>query len=174
MVDHYFERRARTVKYELSPQEAAWYTAVTEYVRNEMNRVQRFAPEDGRKRNNVGFALQILQRRLASSPAAIYESLKRRRERLENELAEACLASRGQKFGFAETKYADDMLVNIDEYDQEEINEFEDFVATGATTAETIEQLDLEVAALRGLERMAFGVLQSGQMVKVAATRPHS
>ena len=70
---------------------------MTEYVRNEMNRVQRFAEEDGRKKNNVGFALQILQRRLASSPAAIYQSLKRRRERLEGELAEAKLASRGQR-----------------------------------------------------------------------------
>ena len=36
-------RRARTVKYQLSEGEAALYTAVTEYVRNEMNRVQRFA-----------------------------------------------------------------------------------------------------------------------------------
>jgi SNF2 family DNA or RNA helicase len=73
------ERRAYTVKYELSALEAALYSAVTEYVRTEMNRVQRFADQDGKKRNNVGFALQILQRRLASSPAAIYHSLKRRR-----------------------------------------------------------------------------------------------
>ena len=80
------ERRARTVKYQLSKGEAALYAAVTEYVRTEMNRVQRFAEGDGKKRNNVGFALQILQRRLASSPAAIYQSLKRRRERLETEL----------------------------------------------------------------------------------------
>ena len=36
----------------------------------------------------VGFALTILQRRLASSPEAIYQSLKRRRERLEKRLAE--------------------------------------------------------------------------------------
>src|SRR3546814_19259547 len=70
------ERRAYTVKYQLSELEAALYTAVTEYVRTEMNRVQRFAEGDGKKRNNVGFALQILQRRLASSPAAIYQSPK--------------------------------------------------------------------------------------------------
>lgn len=60
------ERRAYTVKYELSPKEAALYSAVTEYVRTEMNRVLRFADGDNKKRNNVGFALQILQRRLAS------------------------------------------------------------------------------------------------------------
>src|SRR3546814_6745079 len=72
------------------------------YVRTEMNRVQRFAEGDGKKRNNVGFALQILQRRLASSPAAIYQSLKRRRERLENELGEARLAAKGRRAGMGE------------------------------------------------------------------------
>ena len=65
-------------------------------------RVQRFAEGDGKKRNNVGFALQILQRRLASSPAAIYQSLKRRRERLETELGEARLAAKGRQAGIGE------------------------------------------------------------------------
>lgn len=156
------ERRARTVKYELSEGEAALYTAVTEYVRTEMNRVQRFAEGDGKKRNNVGFALQILQRRLASSPAAIYQSLKRRRERLENELGEARLAAKGRRSGMGEPTVNVDMLRNIEEYGQEEIDEFEDLISTGATTAETVEQLALEVETLKGLEAMALGVLRSG------------
>ena len=37
----------------------------------------------GRRGNTVGFALTLLQRRLASSPEAIYQSLSRRRKRLE-------------------------------------------------------------------------------------------
>lgn len=156
------ERRARTVKYELSEGEAALYTAVTEYVRTEMNRVQRFAEGDGKKRNNVGFALQILQRRLASSPAAIYQSLKRRRERLENELGEARLAAKGRRSGIGEPTVNVDMLRNIEEYGQEEIDELEDLISTGATTAETVEQLALEVETLKGLESMALGVLRSG------------
>jgi len=156
------ERRARTVKYELSEGEATLYTAVTEYVRTEMNRVQRFAEGDGKKRNNVGFALQILQRRLASSPAAIYQSLKRRRERLENELGEARLAAKGRRSGIGETTVNVDMLRNIDEYGQEEIDELEDLISTGATTAETVEQLALEVETLKVLESMALGVLRSG------------
>ncbi|EPR17102.1 RNA helicase [Sphingobium indicum IP26] len=156
------ERRARTVKYELSEGEATLYTAVTEYVRTEMNRVQRFAEGDGKKRNNVGFALQILQRRLASSPAAIYQSLKRRRERLENELGEARLAARGRRSGIGEPTVNVDMLRNIEEYGQEEIDELEDLISTGATTAETVEQLALEVETLKGLESMALGVLRSG------------
>ncbi|MCB4860945.1 DUF3883 domain-containing protein [Sphingobium sp. PNB] len=156
------ERRARTVKYELSEGEATLYTAVTEYVRTEMNRVQRFAEGDGKKRNNVGFALQILQRRLASSPAAIYQSLKRRRERLENELGEARLAAKGRRAGIGEPTVNVDMLRNIEEYGQEEIDELEDLISTGATTAETVEQLALEVETLKGLESMALGVLRSG------------
>ena len=160
------ERRARTAKYQLSPTEAALYSAVTEYVRTEMNRVQRFTETDGKKRNNVGFALQILQRRLASSPAAIYQSLKRRRERLENELAEARLTAKGRKSSFGTTEIADDRLSNIEEFGQEEVDELEDIIATGATTAETVEQLAIEVETLRRLEQMALEVVRSGQDAK--------
>jgi len=155
-------RRARTVKYQLSVGEAALYGAVTDYVRTEMNRVQRFAEGDNKKRNNVGFALQILQRRLASSPAAIYQSLKRRRERLENELAEARLAAKGRRAGLGDPAINPDILGNIEEYGQEEVEELEDLISTGATTAETVEQLALEVETLKGLESMALGVLRSG------------
>ena len=162
------ERKAYTVKYDLSDEEAALYGAVTEYVRTEMNRVQRFAEGDGKKKNNVGFALQILQRRLASSPAAIYHSLKRRRERLENELAEARLISRGRRGSFSsdETLLNDDLLGNIEEYGQDEVDDLEDLIATSVTTAETVEQLEIEVETLKGLEQMASKVLRSGKDTK--------
>lgn len=160
------ERRAYTVKYDLSPKEAALYTAVTDYVRTEMNRVQRFTETDGKKRNNVGFALQILQRRLASSPAAIYQSLKRRRERLENELADAHLAAKGSRATFDKANMNDEILRNIEEYGQEEVDEFEELISTGATTAETIEQLAIEVETLKSLEEGALGVLRSGEDTK--------
>lgn len=160
------ERRAYTVKYQLSLIEAALYTAVTDYVRNEMNRVQRFTETDGKKRNNVGFALQILQRRLASSPAAIYQSLKRRRERLENELAEARIASKGRRATFGDPAVSEDVLGNIEELGQDEVDELEELIATGATTAETVEQLAIEVETLRNLEQMALNVVRSGEDAK--------
>ncbi|WP_026147568.1 protein NO VEIN domain-containing protein [Limimaricola hongkongensis] len=160
------ERRAYTVKYDLSPEEAELYTAVTDYVRDEMNRVLRFADTDGRKKNNVGFALQILQRRLASSPAAIYQSLKRRRERLEAELSEARLAAKSERAGFSQPKVNQDLLTNIDEYGQDEIDEMEDLISTSATSAETAEQLEIEVETLKGLEGMALRVLHSGHDTK--------
>ena len=162
------ERRAYTVKYELSDEEASLYTDVTKYVRTEMNRVKRFAEENTKKQNNVGFALQILQRRLASSPAAIYNSLKRRRERLENELAEARLIARGRNVQFASENVllTNDLLRNIDEYVEEEVEDFEEIISTTATTAETIEQLEIEVNTLKRLEQKALGVLHSGTDTK--------
>ena len=58
------ERRAYSVSYNLSPGEAHLYGAVTRYVLEEMNRADGLAEDGSRRRNNVGFALQILQRRL--------------------------------------------------------------------------------------------------------------
>ena len=55
-----------------------------------------------------------------------------------------------------------DMLGNLDEYGQEEVDELEDLISTAATTAQTVEQLALEVETLKGLESMALGVLRSG------------
>ncbi len=90
------ERFAYTVKYKLSDLEARLYKEVTDYVRDEMNRAERLAAEgEGRRGNMVGFALTVLQRRLASSPEAIYQSLKRRRERLEKRLREEEILKRG-------------------------------------------------------------------------------
>ena len=78
------ERRAYTVPYALSGAEQELYELVTQYVREEINRADRLkAAGEGRRSNTVGFALTILQRRLASSPEAIWRSLERRRKRLE-------------------------------------------------------------------------------------------
>ena len=166
------ERRAYTVKYELSDAEASLYASVTEYVREEMNRVDRFADIDNKKRVNVGFALQVLQRRLASSPAAIYNSLMRRRERLEAELAEARIIARGRSSASSDDALSsvaletDEVIDNIEEYDQERIDELEDTISTVVTTAETITQLEEEVTTLKRLEAQALAVLRSGQDAK--------
>jgi hypothetical protein len=83
------ERRAYSVPYELSPLEHELYEAVTHYVRTEMNRAdQLIQAGQGRRGNTVGFALTVLQRRLASSPEAIFRSLERRQRRLERRLGE--------------------------------------------------------------------------------------
>src|SRR3989441_3978821 len=93
VVNPLFPRRiAYPVDYALSPLEADLYKQVTDYVRDEFNRADALN-NNGRK-GTVGFALTTLQRRLASSPEAIYQSLKRRRERLEHRLQEEQQAKR--------------------------------------------------------------------------------
>src|ERR1700730_5203734 len=87
------ERIAYTVPYKLSDAEARLYREVTDYVREEINRAE--ALEKPKHTGAVGFALTILQRRLASSPEAVYQSLRRRRERLESRLRELELLQRG-------------------------------------------------------------------------------
>ena len=68
------ERIAYTVPYKLSEAESRLYKEVTEYVREEFNRAE--ALENDKRAGTVGFALTILQRRLASSPEAMYQSLR--------------------------------------------------------------------------------------------------
>src|SRR5256885_5459885 len=58
------ERIAYAVPYKLSAPEAQLYKAVTEYVRDEFNRAE--ALQNDKRAGTVGFALTILQRRLAS------------------------------------------------------------------------------------------------------------
>ena len=60
-------RHAVTVNYTPSAPEAVLYEAVTAYVQHEFNRADTLNSE---RRATVGFALTILQRRLASSPEA--------------------------------------------------------------------------------------------------------
>ncbi len=87
------QRIAYTVPYRLSLPEAGLYKAVTDYVREEFNRAEALAND--KRAGTVGFALTILQRRLASSPEAIYQSLRRRHERLESRLRELEVLQRG-------------------------------------------------------------------------------
>ncbi|MBO0769661.1 MAG: DEAD/DEAH box helicase, partial [Solirubrobacterales bacterium] len=78
------QRVAYTVPYELSEIEGRLYEAVTDYVRQGWDRVDQLRNAgETVQGNRVGFALTVLQRRLASSPEAILRSLERRRSRLE-------------------------------------------------------------------------------------------
>tara|TARA_R110002049_G_scaffold291383_2_gene475302 strand:- start:11357 stop:14899 length:3543 start_codon:yes stop_codon:yes gene_type:complete len=166
------ERRAYTANYELSDDEAALYANVTDYVRDEMNRADELT---GGRKGTVGFALTQLQRRLASSPEAIYQSLKRRRRKLEDKLNEMKLVARGgsvQKNRISSTlgSYAVqktlDLPESFDELDEElsaeEYELYAEQVVDEATAAETIPELEAEIVSLEGLERQAQGVVQSG------------
>ena len=147
------ERIAYTVNYDLSPLEAQLYTAVTEYVQEEFNRADKLNNE---RKTTVGFALTILQRRLASSPEAIYQSLRRRRERLEHRLAEERLGKRAADYA----DLGDDF--DEDDFAPEEQEELEEKVVDHASAAATIAELEAEIRTLKRLEAMANKVRVSG------------
>jgi superfamily II DNA or RNA helicase len=159
------ERRAYTASYDLSPREAELYQAVTTYVREEMNRADRGG--DDKRRSNVGFALQILQRRLASSPAAIHRSLERRRKRLEERLREELLfRQRG-----APSLSRAPSLPTFDPDDWEEVpgeeaEHAEEEIIDRATAATSIAELEAEIVTLRHLEEQALALKLSGEDAK--------
>ncbi|QTN34145.1 DUF3883 domain-containing protein [Akkermansiaceae bacterium] len=161
------KRHAFTLPFKLSDQEAALYEAVTRYVREEFNRADNL---DENRRNTVGFALTILQRRLASSPEAIFQSLKRRRERLEKRLREERLLKRGAEARLSPTPELPDLdeedIDNIEDAPEYELEAAEEQVVDLATTALTIHELELEIETLKGLEKQAAAVLASGNDTK--------
>ncbi|MBY5549638.1 DUF3883 domain-containing protein [Rhizobium leguminosarum] len=159
------ERRAYTASFALSPVEADLYQAVTTYVREEMNRADRTG--DDKRRSNVGFALQILQRRLASSPAAIHRSLERRRRRLEDRLREERLM---RQTGSAPLTHAP-VLPSYDPDDLDEVpgaeaEDAEEQIVDQATAAATLAELDAEILILKDLEDRALRLKLSGQDAK--------
>ena len=159
------ERRAYTVPYKLSDAEARLYKEVTEYVREEFNRAE--ALQNDKRAGTVGFALTILQRRLASSPEAICQSLRRRRERLEKRLRELELLQRGEQVASliaSDTRVLDDEDVeDLDEAPDSEVEEAEEEILDQATAARTIVELKAEIATLGRLETLALTVRRSGE-----------
>src|SRR5262245_52720469 len=137
------ERRAYTANYKLSHIEAALYEAVTQYVKTEMGKADQL---QGPRKGSVGFALTALQRRLASSPEAIYQSLKRRRERLQNRLRGEKLGIRGRR-ALAET--VDAVPDDEDELTAEKREALEETVIDEATAAKTVAELEQEIIGLR-------------------------
>lgn len=111
------------------------------------------------RKNTVGFALTILQRRLASSPEAIYQSLHRRVERLERRLAEEELGKRADDYRAS---------IDLDDFDEddfssEELETAEEALVDKASAASTIAELRAEIATLKTLENIANEIRMSGE-----------
>ncbi|MBP6785919.1 MAG: DUF3883 domain-containing protein, partial [Verrucomicrobiales bacterium] len=151
------ERRAYTANYKLSDIEVALYEAVTHYVKEEMGKADQL---QGARKGSVGFALTALQRRLASSPEAIFQSLRRRRERLERRIREEKIAGRGQRILAESLGSAPE---DDDDLNAEEQENLEETLVDQATAAQTIAELEDEVARLVELENQAREVVASGQ-----------
>jgi superfamily II DNA or RNA helicase len=162
------ERFASTVPYTLSEDEGRLYDKVTAYVRDEMNRADQLKQAgEGRRGNTVGFALTVLQRRLASSPEAILKSLERRRARLETRLDETLARSWAIDSRWSDVVADYDSAEDtLEELGSNEREVFEEEVIDAATAARTAEELRHEINVLDDLVREARRVRFSGTDVK--------
>src|SRR5207237_2868673 len=162
------ERIATTVPYKLSPAEEQLYAAVTDYVTQEFNRAE--ALKNDKRAGTVGFALTILQRRLASSPEAIYQSLRRRRERLDSKLREFELLQRGgvvaSEFAAAVPVLDDEDVEDLEEAPDDELEAAEEEILDQATAARTMVELRGEIESLKRLESLASAVRFGGEDTK--------
>ncbi|MBR3747553.1 MAG: DUF3883 domain-containing protein [Selenomonadaceae bacterium] len=146
------ERRAYTVNYGLSQQETELYNSVTDYVADGFNRAERLK---GNKKTSVGFAMTILQRRLASSPQAIYRSLERRSDRLQNDLR--------KKTFLQATDMSSEIFDDCEEYPSGESERLENELSERETSSLTKEELRREIETLRQLTDTAKKVFFSGE-----------
>jgi len=142
------DRHAHTIQFKLNGDEYDLYKTVTAYI-------NEFLPQaSGRRKASVALARTVLQRRLASSTTAIYESLKRRLEKqgkLLEELESLPSSQRAKRLAQLQGRLVDDA-----EQDEDDLDEAErDALADEYTTAAELDQLRTEIAALRELVSQA-------------------
>lgn len=133
------KRTTQTLAFNLSKDELELYNDVTAYVSEHFNRAKK------NNNHSTVFAMMLLQRRLCSSIEAIYFSLVRRKERLEEALEKELLQVQ---------------VFSIEDYEDatvEEQDELED-AAEGQTDALDLYELQLEIDELTRLILKANGV----------------
>ena len=152
------KRIAQSAAFHLSAAEADLYKKVTDYVIDGMNKAeQQLNPK---MRTCVGFALTMLQRRLASSSEAIFMSLRRRLDRLRAKL-DAVKAGR-----FKPDDIPDLADFDEDDYTAEELEKLATQVLDSQTAALSPKELEAEIETLEGLASSAEQILLSGNDCK--------
>ena len=145
-------RYSITVKFNLSDKEKELYNKLVEYVKEEYDKQTL-----NDKKRNVGFALLILQRRMASSAYALYESLKRRKEKLEELL---------KSDKVPENAYSEIDVEEIEDMEEKERWEEEKKWET-LTFSRTKEELKEEIASIEKLMNMAEEIWKKEEEVKL-------
>ena len=136
-------RYVHTVSFRLTAAEAELYNGVTRYVQDYFDKA--------RENRSISFALMILQRRLTSSTHAIYESLKRRRARLE-ELLDLPEQIREHREDYLQIRgIGDEELQDMAAEERDEIEHRLEHL----TIAENIEDVRAEIEQLEGLIQQA-------------------
>ncbi len=133
------KRTTKTIEYTLTQEEKELYDEVTDYVRFYFNK----AVNNGN--NSTAFAMMLLQRRLSSSIEAIYLSLKRRYDKLQ-ELLSKTIEERRKLLANAE-------VTELDEFEDQDYETQENLeeALESATDSIDIGDLNAEIFVLEKL-----------------------
>lgn len=134
-------RYVHSVRFRLSPSEEMLYHKVSDYVARHFKR----AWDQGRR--NVGLAMTVLQRRLASSTHAIAQSLENRYKRLTD--------LREQVLKLQENPYGEYTEEELEELPEEERWRLENELAERLTLARNLPELELELREIEALSKEA-------------------
>jgi hypothetical protein len=156
------DREARTVAFDLDPDELAFYEALTRYVQDQSLHAAADPSARGRA---IGFAMAMYQRRFASSLYAARRSLERRLAKIERNLRE--LEARG---GFWAAAFDEGWLEDLEELTDEEVARLEEEVEEASLAADR-EQLERERADLVPLIEQARALERRGSSSKLRALR---
>src|SRR3989344_3521185 len=149
----FLPRNVKTIKYELFAKEKGLYDAVTNYVNEHFDKAER-----SKQRNTIGFALIVLQRRLASSLRAIKESLRRRQEKLQEKL------DNWGKFKdeFSDKDLSEEDIEELDDLSDEELRKKEESLMS-VTTSATKEELQFEINHIQKLRNLAEEIPENSE-----------
>ena len=137
------DRHAQTVTFRLNQDEYNLYKAVTAYINEFLGQAA------GRKKQSVALARTVIQRRLASSTRAIFESLKRRLDKQSKLLEELELLSPAQRARRLAIRQG---LLPDNELDEDDLDEeARDILVDEFTTATELDQIRTEIASLKDL-----------------------
>ncbi len=157
------DRHAKTVAFTLNNDEYILYKSVTAYI-------NEFIPQQtGQRRSSAALTRTVLQRRLVSSTCAIHESIKRRLKKQEDLLEEI--------EGLSPTQRAKRLAVLQGhlpdaEQDEDDLDDaVRDQLVDEYTAALELEQLRVEISALKELVEQARRVRESASDSKLAALK---
>ncbi|MBN1318749.1 MAG: DEAD/DEAH box helicase family protein, partial [Anaerolineales bacterium] len=136
-------RHIQSVKFRLTPAELDLYNAVTRYVQNYYDKA--------RENRSISFAMMILQRRLTSSSNAIYRSLERRLERLQ-ELLDLPERIRQENQDYMRVRHLS--AEELEDMSEEERNQVEERLEH-LTIARNIKEVKIEVEQVERLLEQA-------------------
>lgn len=158
-VGGFTKRHARTVRFDLSTEERAFYDETTDYVRREYNLALR------QKNRAVSFIMIVFQKLLDSSTQALLRALEKRKTRLEHKLfgpaarsvmgADKTEAQLRDLFALDDAEDPAEEIENLDDEDEQ---------------ARTLKDLRKEIMTLGYLIRLGRAVKSDRKLIKMMDT----